>query len=154
MSASLPIRPQRGRASLGTAHAQPSHSGQAPLCCEGETQGLFSLELQQVTDRAALMTSGPVLLTDVGGQGLGYVIIQQTRGTVSSPNLQGQIDHSPTSRVSSTMLPRKRAGPPMPSAAAAQVQGQLSYSHDDSGARLLPATGSEGQGGRRCVSSL
>lgn len=52
---------------------------------------------------------------------------------------------TPTSRASSTVLHRQRAGPGLFSAAADERQGQLSCSHDPR-MGLLPAASSKGKG--------
>jgi hypothetical protein len=105
---------------FGAGSPATPQSGLALPCCSAEVQGPLSQALQLVRNMASsptLMTleANPPACLDGKGQGregghlsLAHVITQQASGRASSLILTflGQLSPAPTTRASSTVLPR------------------------------------------------
>lgn len=114
----------------------------APLCCPGKVYGTFSQVLQQVTVRA---TSS---FYDTGTRSSeGHYTAEKRQGQLSYAHaLRAGWPVTPTSRASSTVLPRWNTGPALLSAAACDRQKQLNQltCFPDLGPALLQAVGGKG----------
>lgn len=104
------------------------------LCYQGQ---LHCVERGDRNSSLDLMPTGPALLTIVGGKwgrrGEGQhhpITSQQVSGRASSPGFlaSGWLTCAPSTRASSTVLPRQGTGSALLSAAAIEGQGQLTLS--------------------------
>lgn len=126
---------------LGVSSPAPPSTGSALMCCSGGVQSMLSQVLH--------------LVCVGGGRAISSTLMTQRSSlppaTGSKPS--GQAQPCPTSRTSSTVVPRRGAGSALLRAAAVGVSGQFTLSHD---LRVsLPAACGEGwEGGEGISPSL